>query len=872
TMAALGAPQGGLPALSSQPAGSQVFLSATLSNAFEFVEWVAHTIKGPVHVVSTETRPTPLQHYIFPANGKGLYQVVDGHRFKPENFAKAMAEFESNNPGRGKGKGKGKGKGGKGGKDSKGGKGKKGAEGEEGGSDSDIYKIVKMVKDKQFEPVIVFSFSRRECEALAVDVSKLDFNTDEEREKVEQIFHAALENLPTEDDRNLPAVQAMLPFLQKGIAVHHSGLLPILKEVVEILFQEHLIKALFATETFAMGLNMPAKTVVFTQVKKFDGTESRLLQSGEYICMSGRAGRRGMDEHGYCILMLEDGMQEEECEDLMLGRPSPLMSTFHLSFYTLLNLLRRSEGTVNMEFVIEHSFLQFQHEKKVPQLEAGIAKYNKELEEMGPFHSVVYECESLGRMRQSVETGKRIRLRPWAVEPVHKEAILALRTLKQQLAEAERKLARHVITVEHCLMYLRSEAAQGSAVSRTYRHGCSAENKAWKGVWVREELEAGEVEEWGFGIVVTVVKRTLKGSTKGVPGDDPRAEYVLHTLLHCAPGSASTKPTAASGLGAPGELRPLPVPLSMVVGLGAMRVNIPKDLRSPEARKSVLIQMQELEKRFPAGLPEMDPVKDMGISDPLVKEAVAEVATLRERVAAAPSAAMSVDAEQLELFEKKAALSEKIAKMEVEKRAGSMVLSFREELKNRSKVLKKLGHISEDGITVTLKGRAACEIDTADELLVTELLFNNAFAQLDSPQLVALMSCFVPCEKSEEMIKLKDELAVPLGILKDAATQIATIQLENKLEIDVDEYVDSFAPQLMDIVYRWAKGDTFSQVAQMSDMFEGSIIRAMRRLDELMVQLSNAAKVIGNTELAERSEKAAETIRRGIIFAASLYL
>eukprot|EP00854_Cymbomonas_tetramitiformis_P032101 gene32101-40590_t len=150
------------------------------------------------------------------------------------------------------------------------------------------------------------------------------------------------------------------------------------------------------------------------------------------------------------------------------------------------------------------------------------------------------------------------------------EAILALRTLKQQLAEAERKLARHVITVEHCLMYLRPGRV----------------------VWVREELEAGEVEEWGFGIVVTVVKRTLKGSTKGVPGDDPRAEYVLHTLLHCAPGSASTKPTAASGLGAPGELRPLPVPLSMVVGLGAMRVNIPKDLRSPEARKSVLIQMQ----------------------------------------------------------------------------------------------------------------------------------------------------------------------------------------------------------------------------------------------------------------------------------------
>lgn len=93
-------------------------------------------------------------------------------------------------------------------------------------------------------------------------------------------------------------VNHMLPMLKRGIGVHHSGLLPIVKEVIEILFQEGLVKVLFATETFSTGLNMPAKTVVFAGARKFDGGSFRFLYSGEYIQMSGRAGRRGLDDRG----------------------------------------------------------------------------------------------------------------------------------------------------------------------------------------------------------------------------------------------------------------------------------------------------------------------------------------------------------------------------------------------------------------------------------------------------------------------------------------------------------------------------------------------------------------------------------------------
>jgi ATP-dependent RNA helicase DOB1 len=96
------------------------------------------------------------------------------------------------------------------------------------------------------------------------------------------VFHNAIEAL-SEEDRKLPQVRTILPLLQRGIGIHHGGLLPIIKEVIEILFGEGLVKILFATETFAMGLNMPARTVLFSNVSKFDGTKRRFLTSGEYI-------------------------------------------------------------------------------------------------------------------------------------------------------------------------------------------------------------------------------------------------------------------------------------------------------------------------------------------------------------------------------------------------------------------------------------------------------------------------------------------------------------------------------------------------------------------------------------------------------------
>ena len=113
-------------------------------------------------------------------------------------------------------------------------------------------------------------------------MSKLDFNSEDEKALVTTVYDNALESL-SEEDRALPQVVSILPLIKRGIGIHHGGLLPILKEVLEILFQEGLIKCLFATETFSIGINMPAKTVVFTSTRKFDGDDFRWISSGEYV-------------------------------------------------------------------------------------------------------------------------------------------------------------------------------------------------------------------------------------------------------------------------------------------------------------------------------------------------------------------------------------------------------------------------------------------------------------------------------------------------------------------------------------------------------------------------------------------------------------
>ncbi|KAI9625334.1 hypothetical protein H4Q26_016357 [Puccinia striiformis f. sp. tritici PST-130] len=174
-------------------------------------------------------------------------------------------------------------------------------------------------------------------------------HSEEEKETVDTVFKNAISNL-SEDDQGLPQIEHILPLLKRGIGIHHGGLLPILKEVIEILFQEGLIKVLFATETFSIGLNMPEDSSIHNRTK-----------------MSGRAGRRGLDDRGIVIMMCDEQLEPATAKNMVKGDADRLDSAFHLGYNMILNLMR-VEG-VSPEYMLEKCFFQFQTHANLPLLE-----------------------------------------------------------------------------------------------------------------------------------------------------------------------------------------------------------------------------------------------------------------------------------------------------------------------------------------------------------------------------------------------------------------------------------------------------------------------------------------------------------------------
>lgn len=767
-----------------------VFLSATIPNARQFAEWICYLHKQPCHVIYTDYRPTPLQHYIFPAGGDGLHLVVDENGdFREDNFNTAMQVLRDA---------------GDTGGSSGGGKWDRGRKGGTKGPSS-VFKIVKMIMERNFQPVIIFSFSKKECEAYALQVAKLDFNKDEEKRLVEEVFNNAIDCL-SDEDKKLPQVEHVLPLLKRGIGIHHGGLLPILKETIEILFSEGLLKALFATETFAMGINMPARTVLFTSARKFDGKNHRFITSGEYIQMSGRAGRRGMDDRGIVIFMVDEKMSPAVGKQLLKGSADPLNSAFHLTYNMVLNLLRVEE--INPEYMLEKSFYQFQHYRALP----GVVEKMTKLEEQ--YH---------------------------AIEIPNEESVVTYFKIRQQLAKLGKEIQEFIHKPKYCLPFLQP------------------------GRLVKVKNEEAD---FGWGVVVNFCK---KSNTKSSTESEPL--YVVEVLLHCSKDSVKDAATEAAKPAAPGEtgeMQVVPVMLHLLTSISSVRLYIPKDLRPFDNRQLMLKSIQEVQKRFPDGVPLLDPIDDMGIKDPALKKVIQKVEAFEHRMYSHPLHSDPNLESVYSLCEKKALIAGDVRSAKRELKKARTVLQM-DQLKCRKRVLRRLGFASPSDV-IEMKGRVACEISSADELLLTEMVFNGLFNDLTVEQATALLSCFVFQENASEMPKLTEQLAAPLRQMQECAKRIAKVSADAKLEVDEETYLNQFKPHLMDVIYAWANGATFAQICKMTDVFEGSIIRCMRRLEEVLRQMCSAAKAIGNTELENKFAEGITKIKRDIVFAASLYL
>ena len=405
-----------------------VSLSATVSNAEEFGAWLAE-VRGNTEVIVSEHRPVPLhQHVLFGDEILELFETGSKQmRVNPELLQKHQARART--PMRIKGK-----------------HGGSGFQSRHGGQIPRLDKseVIEILDDQNLLPAIFFIFSRAGCEA-AVQACRRDnlrLTTKEEQREIRAIAEARCSSIADEDLETLGYFD-WLASLERGVAAHHAGMLPAFKEVVEELFLRKLVRVVFATETLALGINMPARTVVLERLDKFNGESRVNITAGEYTQLTGRAGRRGIDTEGHSVILWGNNLDPNLVAGLASKRTYPMNSSFKPTYNMAVNLIS-AFGASRASKVLERSFAQFQADRSV----VGLARVIHEKQESLEGYEQAMACH-LGDFREYSELRRELSdLERSGSQQRHragKDIRMAKgqRQLDQQIAELKRKLRAH---------------------------------------------------------------------------------------------------------------------------------------------------------------------------------------------------------------------------------------------------------------------------------------------------------------------------------------------------------------------------------------------------------------------------------------------
>ena len=342
------------------PSVRVVSLSATVSNAEEFADWLV-TVRGHTRVVVEEHRPVPLWQHVLV--GSRLYDLfeesgerVNGALMRLQRDERFTEQWGSRRPHRG---------------------GHRPRSGTQVPSRVDV---VEKLDREGLLPAITFIFSRAGCDAAVQQCVRggLRLNTPDERERVREYVDMRCAELP-EEDLAVLGYWEWLDGLERGIAAHHAGLIPTFKECVEELFVRGLVKAVFATETLALGINMPARSVVLERLVKWNGETHADITPGEYTQLTGRAGRRGIDVEGHAVVLWQPGLDPMAVAGLASTRTYPLRSSFRPSYNMAVNLVG-SVGRERARGLLESSFAQFQADQSVVGLARQVARNEQALQ------------------------------------------------------------------------------------------------------------------------------------------------------------------------------------------------------------------------------------------------------------------------------------------------------------------------------------------------------------------------------------------------------------------------------------------------------------------------------------------------------------
>uniref|UniRef100_A0A674BHH2 SKI2 subunit of superkiller complex n=1 Tax=Salmo trutta TaxID=8032 RepID=A0A674BHH2_SALTR len=790
---------------------SIILLSATVPNAVEFSEWIGRIKKKHIYVISTAKRPVPLEHYLYTGNStktqkemfllldpsgnfqtKGYYAAIDA---KKERTSKHAQSFGTKNP----------------------------SQYTTSNQDRAVWlSLLHFLSQRQQTPVVAFTFSKTRCDDNARSLASMDLTSSAEKSEIHSFFQKSLRRLRG-GDRQLPQILFMRDLLKRGIGVHHSGILPIMKEVIEMLFSRGLVKVLFATETFAMGVNMPARTVVFDSIRKHDGTGFRNLLPGEYIQMAGRAGRRGLDATGTVIILCKSGVHDMgDLNVMMLGKPTVLQSQFRLTYTMILNLLRvealRVTDMMRRSFSESHRDTQA-YEQQIGQLKQTLSSLppldtEGQLSDLLSYYYTVTELRITAEALQCAVLGSVNGLKALSVGRVvvvnNKQHFNALGVILQVSSDSVNRTFTALIICE-----------KGNEEGRGDSPNCSAFPHLYNtALFTPEGPCSHTVQKLKLQDISAITVKTLKVIPDRIIDNYNKRQQLRFRLD--PPGQAISTATQ--------EL-----------------------LRLVEAN--------------PGGVMTLDPVNDFQLKSVDVVEGTMRLRVLQDSLKDFSCIHSPTFSEQFLRVQERMSVQEELDKLLF--LISDQSLSLLPEYHQRIKVLQSLQYVDSSG-AVQLKGRVACQI-SSHELLLTELLFENALSPLAPEESAALLSCLVFQQKTQVEPHITNTLKEGIERVLAVAQRIGELQRDCGITQTAEEFVGQFKFGLTEVVYCWARGMPFAEIAQLTDVQEGTVVRCIQRLDEVLKEVRQAARIVGDSVLGSKMEKASLAIRRDIVFTASLY-
>ncbi|HUP99084.1 MAG TPA: DEAD/DEAH box helicase [Aeromicrobium sp.] len=734
---------------------SVVSLSATVSNVEEFGAWLTE-VRGDTVTIVEERRPVPLhQHVMVGRQLQPLFEDAQGPEPKVNRQLERMAHEDRFLRGT---------------KQGRAGRGHR----ESGGRHRARHRtptrveLVEKLATEQLLPAIVFVFSRAGCAAAVEQCldARLLLTNGDERELIEKAVDTACAHLP-EADLSVLGFYEFREALGRGIAAHHAGMLPAFKEVVEDLFSDGLLKVVFATETLALGINMPARTVAIERLSKWNGETHSDITPGEYTQLTGRAGRRGLDVEGHAVVLWQNGFDARQVAGLASTRTYPLTSSFRPSYNMAVNLVGQF-GREKTRELLEQSFAQFQADRSV----VGLATQIRKAE------------DALAGYLESATC--------------HLGDFMEYQALRRELSDVE---------------------AAGSKSRRAEHRASVTESLA--------ALKPGDVirvpgGRWA-GLAV-VIDPGLRSS------DDPRP-FVLTAGRHARRLALVDFPSPVTPL---------------------TRMRVPKSFnpRNPQSRRDLAHRLTAAVDAPKSSKPHGEKAKSAHHSDD------PRIADLRKRIRHHPCHGCPDRESHARWAERYVRLQRDTdnQRRRIEQRTNTVAREF----DRVCEVLDALSYL--DGDSVTEPGKRLQRIYGELDLVVSECLREGLWANLDAPELAAVVSALT-FETRADDVPVPMLPTKPVWAVAEAMARVASDlqQLERDHRLKTLRPLDFGFAQT---VWEWASGAELDDVLIEADVAPGDFVRAVKQVIDALGQVADAA---ATDELRDTARAALVELRRGVV-------